>query len=238
MADKDTPRENEKNSILAIEVIVFSLILAFVAMVVILNNISKPGAKTIDDESSSHPVAIKYEAFTDTRDGKTYKSVVIGSLIWMAENLDYRVGNSWCYDNDEFNCKKYGRLYDWNTARVACPSGWHLPSKSEWNDMIQAVGSNIAGKKLKSRNGWDKDKSGTDNYGFSALPGGRRFPNGKFRLLGESGNWWTSSECSSTEAYYRYMYSNNNDFGESNYYRKLLGFSVRCVKNEFPAGIR
>ena len=102
----------------------------------------------------------------DDRDGQTYRTVKIGNQIWMAENLNYKMANSFCYNDETSNCTKYGRLYLWSAAmdsvgiwssngkncgynqfcspiypvRGACPSGWHLPSKSEWEDLIMAVG--------------------------------------------------------------------------------------------------
>jgi uncharacterized protein (TIGR02145 family) len=206
------------------------VLLAFLLIALIVTFILNSVSKTVDFDVKE--IVIEYIPFTDNRDNQTYKTVVIGSLTWFAENLNYKAGNSWCYDNDEFNCKKYGRLYDWNTARVVCPSGWHLPSHAEWNDMVSTIGSDAVGKKLKSKNGWNRiGRIGTDEYGFCALPGGRRFASGNFRLIGEAGNWWTSTECSNLEAYYRYMNANIDDVGESNYYRKIMGFSVRCVKN-------
>jgi uncharacterized protein (TIGR02145 family) len=116
--------------------------------------------------------------FTDTRDDKTYKTVKIGEQVWMAENLNYYVSGSRCYDNKSTNCEIYGRLYSWETAMTICPVGWHLPSETEWDKLITAInGKNEAGKTLKTRNGWRDYKkgifgNGEDTYGFSALPGG------------------------------------------------------------------
>lgn len=225
LAQTKALQSEKENTALTIGIMVAFLVVASI-VIFILNSFSEP-IEEQDEEKT-----IEYIYFTDKRDSTTYKTIVIGSLTWFAENLSYKAGNSWCYENDEYNCKKYGRLYDWNTARVVCPSGWHLPSRSEWNDMIFAIGDSDVGKKLKSKNGWNKiGKIGTDEYGFCALPGGRRFANGNFRLIGEAGNWWTSTECNSLEAYYRYMNASINEVGESNYYRKVMGFSVRCVKN-------
>jgi uncharacterized protein (TIGR02145 family) len=143
--------------------------------------------------------------FTDKRDGKTYKTVEIGGKTWMAQNLNYQAGNSWCYGNDNSNCGKYGRLYDWKTARTACPSGWHLPSHQEWDNLSQAVGGvrgtdeegntywTEAGKKLKSTSGWNKNGNGSDDFGFSALPGGYRSTGGSFGPPGISENWWSAT---------------------------------------------
>jgi uncharacterized protein (TIGR02145 family) len=184
---------------------------------------------------------------TDGRDGKTYRTVVIGGKRWMAENLNYQpqTGKSWCYENNSSNCNKYGRLYDWNTARGVCPTGWHLPSRQEWDGLGQAVGGvrepdnngNIdwkgAGTKLKSTGGWNDNNdgasgNGTDDYGFSALPGGRRHSNGNFELVGDYGNWWTATELGSGHAYYRGMHYSDDNVFEYNLV-KDFAFYVRCV---------
>jgi len=99
---------------------------------------------------------------TDPRDGKIYKTTKIGNQMWMTENLNCETGKSWCYDGDDSKCQQYGRLYDWNTANEACPAGWHLPSQEEWGNLVKAVGgSSTAGKKLKSRSGWNNKKNGS-----------------------------------------------------------------------------
>jgi len=167
----------------------------------------------------------------DSRNGKVYNTVKIGNKTWMAENLNYNIGSSWCYDNNESRCDKYGRLYDWNTAMKACPVGWHLSTREEWNNMIDIVGGEkLAGRKLKSKlPNW----TGTDEYGFSALPGGSRDIDGKFKFFGVSGNygsWWTAKDFGGDNAYCRHMYGNGDDAGE-NYHNKGIGYSVRCVQN-------
>jgi uncharacterized protein (TIGR02145 family) len=147
------------------------------------------------------------QPFTDTRDGKKYLTVKIGGKTWMAENLNYKIGKSWCYDKQNSNCDKYGRLYDFKTALLkACPGGWHLPSSEDWTALVNSVsdkeidgrgrmkvssGEEIAGRMLKSASGWDGNNNGTDDYGFSAMPGGYHDNKyGKFRDGGGRGYWW------------------------------------------------
>jgi uncharacterized protein (TIGR02145 family) len=172
--------------------------------------------------------------FTDSRDGKVYKTVKIGKQTWMAENLNYKTGNSLCYDNNETNCSKYGRLYDWNTAKSACPSGWHLPTESEWNTLVAAAGGKeVAGDKLKAKSGWEEiTTNGTDDFGFTAMAGGCREIDGKFDNQG-GGYWWSATEYkddSSRANIFRIVY-----FDFEYYYEyigdKNEGYSIRCIKN-------
>lgn len=198
--------------------------------------------------------------FTDNRDGREYRAVRTGGKKWMAENLKVDAVNNRCYGNMEFNCHYYGRLYDWGTAMKACPAGWRLPMDNEWDELVKAAGSDelgeagkqldgdIAGRKLKSETGWNNGGNGTDDYGFSALPGGGGDPDGSFDGAGNAGVWWTATAADATvsdrESYYR-----DNKVGEypgRAYYRgmsyrdnKLEGyssrkndlFSVRCVED-------
>jgi uncharacterized protein (TIGR02145 family) len=160
--------------------------------------------------------------FTDTRDGKTYKIVKIGSQTWMAENLNYITGNSWCYDNSSSNCNKYGRLYDWETAKKACPSGWHLPSRSEFETLLSNAGGS-------GSNAYHALKD-VGSSGFSALFGGWRYSDGGFNNVGSFGSWWSSSEYGTFNAWYLYMYSSSQDAYVDSYY-ETYGFSVRCLQD-------
>lgn len=75
----------------------------------------------------------------DSRDGKTYKIAKIGNQVWMAETLNYETNGSYCYEDDPEKCAKYGRLYIWESALNACPVGWHLPTKGEYETLLGYV---------------------------------------------------------------------------------------------------
>jgi len=180
--------------------------------------------------SSSNETPAEGEVFTDERDGKNYKIVKIGERTWMAENLNYNANGSVCYGNDPANCEKYGRLYNWETALEACPYGWHLPSKNEWSELYKAVGGDkVAGKKLKFRSGW-KESNGTDEFGFSALPGGVVSAGGYFSRIGYYGYWWSSVKYDKYNAYGQYINYDDNDV-YWDYYDKSCLFSVRCLQD-------
>ncbi|GBU20135.1 hypothetical protein R80B4_00009 [Fibrobacteres bacterium R8-0-B4] len=130
-------------------------------------------------------------AFSDNRDGSEYQTTQIGPQTWMGQNMNYKTGNSWCYNDSDRYCEKYGRLYDWSTAKTVCPAGWHLPSRAEWDILARSVlgkknnryddddrmwGGAGKASALKTAKGWNQDGgddgNGTDDYGFSAMPGG------------------------------------------------------------------
>ena len=228
-----------------------------------------------------------------------YRTVVIGTQTWMAENLNYAVAGSRCYgegaevvidfdDNGspistkklssaevQANCVKYGRLYDWATAmalpsscnenscsnqiqpkhRGICPSGWHIPSNNDWDKLFRYVDienggygeerhypydSYTAGGYLKAANGWSNNGNGTDQYGFSALPGGDGYDGitflgegyvNRFSGVGSYGSWWSASEYGYESAYSRYFsYDKNTSLILSFYKLSLL--SVRCVQDD------
>lgn len=186
---------------------------------------------------------------TDCRDNHTYKTVVIGSQTWMAENLAYlpsvnaRSDSSsimakyyvYDYDGTSMSMAKassfyttYGVLYNWAAAGSACPSGWHLPSSAEWRALEGYVGDS-AGTKLKAKSSLWSINTGTDAYGFSALPGGS-YSGSDFSHVLSNGNWWTATETKTTDAYFRYMDEIN--FNVYSYeFPKSRGFSVRCMQN-------
>jgi uncharacterized protein (TIGR02145 family) len=168
---------------------------------------------------------------TDTRDNKTYKIKTIGSQTWMAENLNYTADSSWCY-NDSIRCKAFGRLYTWEAAKKACPAGWHLPSDAEFTLLTDFVGGlATAGGKLKEINNWTNPNTGaTDSFGFRALPGGKRDPNGTFGYVRDGGAWWTSTEYDDHSAWLRGMNYNTEDVIRG-INVKEVGFSVRCIRD-------
>ncbi len=162
-------------------------------------------------------------SFTDSRDGKTYKTVKIGEQTWFAENLNYDASGSVCYENNSANCEKYGRLYNWETALKVCPKGWHLPSKSKWELLYRDVGASDVSKKLKAKSGWKENRNGTDEFGFSALPGGSGHdlppdPNMYFSYVGYCGDWWSSSDGSSEG-------KDNDDFDFA-YLRRIMDLDL------------
>ncbi len=166
-----------------------------------------------------------------------FKTIVIGTQIWMAENLNYNATGSKCYGDNtggdsQGNCVKYGRLYDWATARGVCPAGWHLPSDVEWTTLTYHGGG--AGTKLKATTGWNTGSNyipGTDEYGFSALPGGYGTSDGRFYDVGDYGHWWSSTESDSYYAYFWFMHYKYSDVFWNNCDKSYL-FSVRCLKDD------
>ena len=189
----------------------------------------------------------------DSRDGQDYGVIRIGDQVWMAENLNFKTGSSYCYKDEDSNCTKYGRLYRWVAAvgksesecgygytcslpsgniQGVCPSGWHLPSKAEWETLFNAVGiQSTAGKVLKATSGWNSSVNGTDAFGFSAFPAGYSYNNGGFLNEGNGAYFWSSTEGSSYSAYgvdlrYDDAYARLRD----DYY-KSYGFSVRCLQD-------
>ncbi|MDR0331261.1 MAG: YARHG domain-containing protein, partial [Chitinispirillales bacterium] len=151
-------------------------------------------------------------------------------------------GKSWCYGGDaEANCQKYGRLYDWETAKTACPSGWRLPSREEWHRLVQtAGGEKSAGIKLKSKSGWQGGGNGTDDYGFSALPGG--MGGGAFSGIGSDGYWWNTMRCGDIgceneeeDQAWHWGVSYGGSVASEKTIGKSRGLSVRCVAENAPA---
>ncbi|MDR2593094.1 MAG: fibrobacter succinogenes major paralogous domain-containing protein [Chitinispirillales bacterium] len=179
------------------------------------------------------------DTFTDRRDGRIYHTVNIETQIWMAENMNYATDSSWCYDSSSANCDKYGRLYAWTAAMMVCPTGWHLPTSQEWQTLIDYAGGNLsAGSKLKAMSGWCNNVNGTDQYGFSALPGGHRRTRDSYGNVYDDfydidwiGAWWSTEEVLGRRyARSRELNCNNNEVAL--YVReKGDALSVRCIKD-------
>ena len=176
----------------------------------------------------------------DPRDGQTYKTVKIGKQVWMAENMNYDIKHSYCYDNKPENCEKYGRLYTWGAANYVCPEGWHLPTKEEFEILMSNVGGEEpSGKMLKSKQGWEpyehefehalQDGNGIDKYGFNALPAGSRYFTGDFYSAGEYAFFWSASKTNGKLVYDLYL-KNLNESAYLDFSNKGDAHSVRCLR--------
>jgi uncharacterized protein (TIGR02145 family) len=192
------------------------------------------------------------------QDGNSYKTIVIGTQTWMAENLKTTKLNdgttipfvtdtiSWssistpacCWQNNDPARKvTYGVLYKWYTVNTGklCPDGWHVPSDGEWTTLTDYLGGeNIAGGKLKESGfrHWNNPNTGaTNETGFSALPGGNRLdgPDALFANLGQMGGWWTTDFVESW-AVNRLMYDNSIHV-QKFFHSKKNGLSVRCIQD-------
>lgn len=198
----------------------------------------------------------KMPDFKDKRDGHVYKTVQIGEQRWMAENLNYKLKGSYCYENKDSNCDKYGRLYNWAMAMMVvdffnstsikqikkrghdiCPAGWHVPSNKEWKKMKYFVGkkgiSHGVGISLKSPKYWDKElriPAGKDEFGFNALPAGERYFTGQFQNLNASTQFWAANEFDANGGYFWRMTYDSRLF-EKTYESKENAVSIRCVED-------
>ena len=164
--------------------------------------------------------------FVDPRDGHQYRTVVIGSKTWMAENLAYKMQGSECYDGKSENCKKYGRLYTFEAALKACPSGRHLPENDEWTRFKTFIedsdGKEAAWVSLKSRDKWD----GSDRYGFDVVPAGKATD--EFIELGVSAHFWSATEEDGDA--FGWHLAPPGDFSRE-FDPSSNMYSVRCLRN-------
>jgi uncharacterized protein (TIGR02145 family) len=203
--------------------------------------------------------AISCEDITDSRDGKVYTTVPIGTQCWMAQNLNVGtridcntdpVNNGtiekFCYGDSDVNCDTYGGLYRWDEMmqystnegiQGICPSGWHLPTDAEWTTLTTYLGGvggeSVAGGTMKETGTthWlSPNTDATNSSGFAALPGGLRFPYGGTLYINEYGYWWSSSQKNEVERWFRSLYYYSAAvFREA--YSNNHGFSVRCLKD-------
>jgi len=198
---------------------------------------------------------ISYGTLNDI-EGNLYKTIQIGTQVWMAENLKttkYKDGaaiplvtdntawynretSGYCWYNNDASTNKniYGALYNWHTVTTGklCPTGWHVPSNAEWTTLTTYLGGEAGGKlKETGTSHWTIPNEGaTNTSGFTAVPGGNRDISGSFRFIGYYGNYWSSTEESRNYAWGRYIYNSNSVVARSGE-GKLDGFSVRCVKD-------
>jgi uncharacterized protein (TIGR02145 family) len=205
-------------------------------------------------------------------DSNVYKTVIIGTQVWMAENLKTTKYNdnsiiplvtdstewatlttpAYCWYNNDATANKntYGALYNWYTVNTKklCPTGWHVPSDTEWTTLTDYLTNNGYGyggsgddiaKSMAATSGWptngilgtvSNDQASNNSSGFTALPSGLRSFSGAYGDVGDFGTWWSSTEISTTNAYYRTMYYFDGSVSRG-FDSKQLGFSVRCLRN-------
>ena len=213
---------------------------------ILINSCSK-------DDGDNNPST----SITD-KDGNIYTSVTIGTQTWMVENLKttkYNDGtaipnvtdntewsnlttSAYCwYDNDIAKKTPYGALYNGYAVKTGklCPTGWHVPSDTEWITLIDyAGGSDVAGGKLKEAGTthWDDPNTGaTDEYGFKYLPGGLRDTYGSIYSLGVVGDYWGNDSQTNGYMYSIGIFHSDNSLGTTYYGFPDEGISVRCLKN-------
>ena len=171
-------------------------------------------------------------------DPTTWSNLITGAYVW--------------YNNDSTWKDSYGALYNWYTTvdtNNLCPTGWHVPSHDEWTDLTNFIGGTSNGNQLKScrqvnsplgggcntseHPRWKESSAayGTDDYGFSALPGGKRgWSDGWFYNVGSQGFWWSSTEKYPNTAWCRYLDSSNGHVPLPAYHKRY-GYSVRCLRD-------
>jgi len=207
-------------------------------------------------------IAIQSEAQTITDiDGNIYNTVTIGSQTWMQENLNttrFRNGDiiatttmpvnndtssifQWPYNNDTNNIASYGRLYTWYAAtdnREICPVGWHVPSKTEWETLVNYLGDDwTSGSKLKETGTtyWISTDSTVDNSsGFSARGGGARGNPSGFNNFGKTAFFWSSTQFGSGgfARGHTLLLHAQNSICTSSVAVGNSGGSIRCIKDQ------
>ncbi|MDD4192597.1 MAG: fibrobacter succinogenes major paralogous domain-containing protein [Mangrovibacterium sp.] len=214
-------------------------------------------------------------------DGNAYKTITIGSQVWMAENLRttrYADGSAipqvagdeawatssspafcWYQNDSAANAVRYGALYNWyavdaaaNGNKSICPPGWRIPTDEDWNILAHYLADNgyafegerrDLAKALAAASGWKAhdiignvghDQTSNNSSGFTALPGGYRNFLGKYNHAGAYAYWWTATEFSATNAWYRFIHNYYSYLGRNNF-KKQNGFSIRCVREAASA---
>jgi uncharacterized protein (TIGR02145 family) len=188
------------------------------------------------------------EPLVDGRDGRRYPTVGIGDECWMARNLDHGTvvpdgipghGSSVeksCYGNDPESCRVYGGLYTWDEARSACPAGWHLPTRAEWEALAARLGTAVAGERLKATKDHLPPFDGTDDVGFTALAAGTVY-RGSFGRQGHWAVFWTATQSgtergvsATLDRLWHKEPPRYRSIVFDTAYLKENGFSVRCTR--------
>jgi uncharacterized protein (TIGR02145 family) len=218
---------------------------------------TKKPSQTTKKSTQTKPKTTQKSTTTETvSKPKDPGTVTIGTQVWTSVNLNvstFQNGDSipeaktnpewvaagesgkpaWCYyNNDPKSGAKYGKLYNWfavNDSRGLAPVGWKLATDADWVQLVNSVGGqSLAGTRMKTTSGWSEGNNGTNESGFTGLPGGYRVENGTFVNLGSIGTWWSSTESKTFEAIDFYLsLSGSLSRGST---PKQRGESVRCIR--------
>lgn len=195
---------------------------------------------SVVSSSSSASAKAGVGTLQDVRDGKTYKTVVIGGKTWMAENLNFSkssdgsivLDSTFCYDDILTNCEKYGRLYQEDDAIKACPNGWRIPTEEEWAAMRNTVkaefGVSDANAPLRAIGAWEDKIAATNASGFSALPAGYRAKTGQYDGEGTKAYFWGENSM----LYYGWILSKQYELDKESLIRGYFAYSIRCIMSE------
>jgi uncharacterized protein (TIGR02145 family) len=193
------------------------------------------------------------ETIINEQERHIFKLVKIKDQVWMAENLNvscYNNGDTipqiknpsdwsklksgaWCYYNNKAeNGEKYGKLYNWyavHDPRGLAPRGFHIPTDAEWTRLIENLGEEEAGAKIKATKGWKNNSNSSNDAGFSAFPGGYRYFVGSYLYEGNNACFWTATESQTkNKAWGRTLHSNFTEVGRDDG-SIGSGLSVRCI---------
>lgn len=177
--------------------------------------------------------------FTDPRDGQAYKTVELNGKLWLAENLNFKIRQSWYYEGKSKNGEVYGRLYTWKSAQKACPPGWRLPTDEEW----KALAHKFGGYKEVRIGFWDNIKYKNHGQpekaykaliqggssGFEALLGGKREGNGYFDHIEVYGTYWSVTKDDEGNPYY-YSFQSYTETLSRQHFGVDWAYSVRCIQ--------
>ncbi|HKS77178.1 MAG TPA: FISUMP domain-containing protein [Terriglobales bacterium] len=151
---------------------------------------------------------------------------------WTTRNLNVKTDSSYCYDDAELNCSRYGRLYTWDSARQACESlghGWRLPTNDEWQQLAEQYGGLLEESPQRGRSAFKALVAG-GRSGFNAVLGGGRDLDGQYARLNAHGFYWTASESGAATAWLYNFGKGMQALNRHSDGEKQRAFSVRCVR--------
>lgn len=176
-----------------------------------------------------------YDTLIVDRDNNKYPvKTLLDGKFWMTANLNTKIPNSFCYENLDSNCKEYGRLYTWESAKQGCAllgQGWRLPTAQEGKQLTSLYGQGNADSSATRKEAY-KSLMNMDISGFNAVLGGGRNPDSSYARGNAHGFYWTSTENTNNTAWFFNFAKGSQAFYMQNEGEKVRAFSVRCVESK------